>query len=375
MEAVFLAGAVQALFFAIIVLNKKDRQSADSILGIWLTTLSFTLFSIFLFYREGTYKYAGLLSIVIGMLASQPVWFYLYTCSLTDKSKSFKIRELVHFIPVIAVVVLFIPFNKFDAYQIEGIYNVTESIPKLTLYWGIPLIGLIYVYIILSLIRIRTHKRNLKYEFSYEEAIDLKWLLKLTYSFIVIFLFSLIMFGLFIITGSKNGLIYDYLAGLSYVGFVFALGYFGHKQGKIFSRTKVVLEDTAQMKSSLRNPSRLKASAEENAKLATQLNNYTNDYKPWLNPQMSLYDLASELNITSHQLTSLLNDYLKTNFYDYINHHRVEEVKRRLKSNNNRFTILAIALECGFNSKASFNRIFKQKTGSTPSEYMKLSQH
>ena len=49
-----------------------------------------------------------------------------------------------------------------------------------------------------------------------------------------------------------------------------------------------------------------------NAQMAEQLNNYMNKNKPWLNPKLSLYDLAKDLNFTSHQLTSLLNDYLKT---------------------------------------------------------------
>jgi len=371
MEAVFLAGAVQALFFAIIVLNKKNKQPADNILGIWLTTLAFTLFCVFLIYRDGTFHNVGLIGIVIGLCASQPVWFYIYTRSLTNKSKSFRIIELVHFIPVIIVIFLFIPFFELDASQIQGIYSGTDSIPKLSLFGGVPVIALIYVYIILALFKIRTHKGNLKFIFSYEEEIDLRWLIRLSYSFIAIFLFSITMFGLFIITDSKNGMIYDYLVGLSYVLFVFVLGYFGYKQGKIFSYTRVVVEDSRNRKSSLANNSRQKIFAEENVKLATQLKNYTNDSKPWLNPELSLYDLASELDMTSHQLTSLLNDYLKTNFYDYINHHRVEEVKRRLQNNNNQFTILAIALECGFNSKASFNRAFKKMTGFTPSDYLR----
>jgi len=131
MEAVFLAGAVQALFFAIIVLNKKNKQIADNILGIWLTTLTITLFCTFLIYREGTLYNSVLLSIILGLMASQPVWFYLYTCSLSDKSTSFRIVQLLHFIPAIVVVLLFIPFFKLEGLQVEEIYNRTESLPKL----------------------------------------------------------------------------------------------------------------------------------------------------------------------------------------------------------------------------------------------------
>ena len=375
MEAVFFAGAFQALFFALIILNKKNKQTADNILGIWLTMLAVTLFGSFLFYREVSFSNSVSLILIIGSMASQPVWFYLYTCSITEKSKSFQIRELLHFIPVIIVIVLFIPFYKLDAQQIDGIYNRTVTIPKLTLFGGIPLFGIIYIYIILSLIRIRIHKKKLKYIYSYEEEIDLNWLLKLTYSFLIIVVFTLITSGSYFLTDTKNFRIFDYLIGVCYVGFVFALGYFGHKQGKIFSHSNLVPEVPSKMSISIKSTSGRNMEVEEYATMATQLSNYAKANKPWLKEKITLYDLAHELDLTSHQLSSLLNDYLETSFYDYINHHRVEEVKRRLKNNNNQFTFLAIALECGFNSKASFNRIFKQKTGLTPSEYIKANKN
>jgi AraC-like DNA-binding protein len=59
------------------------------------------------------------------------------------------------------------------------------------------------------------------------------------------------------------------------------------------------------------------------------------------------------------------------NFYNLVNEYRIKEVKDRLKSDKyKRLTILAIAYDSGFNSKSSFNTIFKEKTGQTPSEYL-----
>ena len=68
----------------------------------------------------------------------------------------------------------------------------------------------------------------------------------------------------------------------------------------------------------------------------------------------------------------MLNTSLNQNFYDFINTYRVSEVKRRLDEGEaENFSILGIAEECGFNSKASFNRVFKKITGTTPTGYMK----
>ncbi len=153
--------------------------------------------------------------------------------------------------------------------------------------------------------------------------------------------------------------------------FVFVLGYFGFKQGKIFGQTKIYIKEEKEKNHKIKKTKNTDSYQDENIRLATQLNKYVENQKPWLNPKLSLYDLASELNTTNQQLSTLLRGYLNTNFYDFINHYRVEEVKKRLKDSSNQYTILAIALECGFNSKASFNRIFKQKTGVTTSEFMK----
>lgn len=94
--------------------------------------------------------------------------------------------------------------------------------------------------------------------------------------------------------------------------------------------------------------------------------------KPYLNESLSLSELANELNITDKKLSELLNQHLNTNFYNLINECRVSEVKKRLADmDNEKYTLLSIAYDCGFPSKTSFNRIFKQKTGMSPSRYKK----
>jgi len=71
-------------------------------------------------------------------------------------------------------------------------------------------------------------------------------------------------------------------------------------------------------------------------------------------------------------LSQIINENFNRNFYDLINEYRVKEVKKCLSNQKyNNFTLLGIAYECGFNSKASFNGVFKKFTGLTPSEFKK----
>ena len=94
----------------------------------------------------------------------------------------------------------------------------------------------------------------------------------------------------------------------------------------------------------------------------------TNSYHR--DPELSLTSLASKLDLTVHELSKIINTVLKKNFNDLINEYRVLEVTRKLQDPAyNHLTFLGIALESGFNSKSSFNRIFKQITGKSPLEY------
>ena len=87
---------------------------------------------------------------------------------------------------------------------------------------------------------------------------------------------------------------------------------------------------------------------------------------------MTLSVLAEALRMSPNHLSQVLNERLNRNFFDFINERRVEEVKKRLAmSEYEHYTLLAIAEDCGFKSKSSFNSIFKRFTEMTPSQYKK----
>lgn len=111
-------------------------------------------------------------------------------------------------------------------------------------------------------------------------------------------------------------------------------------------------------------------SEQEIEKLKTRLYEVLDTEKPYLNDSLTLADLAALIPISDKKLSELLNKHVCISFYDLINNYRVETVKQKMRSPLARqFTLLAIAFESGFKSKTSFNRVFKQKTGVSPSQY------
>ncbi|MEM6317425.1 MAG: helix-turn-helix transcriptional regulator [Bacteroidota bacterium] len=101
--------------------------------------------------------------------------------------------------------------------------------------------------------------------------------------------------------------------------------------------------------------------------ILNQLENAMETEKLYRNPQLTLAELANHLAIKPYQLTQVLNRALQKSFTDYVNEYRVKEVAKIINNPQySHYTLLALAYQVGFNSKASFNRIVKKTTGQSP---------
>jgi AraC-like DNA-binding protein len=150
--------------------------------------------------------------------------------------------------------------------------------------------------------------------------------------------------------------------------FVVYIGYSGIRQQNLFSNN---LSDIKLLVETKTESEYKKSGLKSNMAKSKHhdLLTFMKTEKPYLNPKLTLSELAQSLNISSNHLSQIINQYEKVNFHDFVNIYRVNEFIERAQTNKN-FNYLVNAFDSGFNSKSSFNSVFKKIKDATPSQYL-----
>lgn len=346
----------------------------DIILIVWLIYLGLFVGGYSLFSHELFTQFNLLSSSFISLFMLQGVFLYLYASRLVSKEKRYNKKQLLHLFPFVAFNLYLLIASFFPEYAHEiSLENVHTNVHHPLLFQMFLIVTLLSgpFYFVLTLKLFKKHDINIINNFSSTDNIDLEWLRNLVIVFGIIWTALIIItvihhvFNLFSMVFCTDSLF------LALSVFVILIGYFGLKQRFIFEDELEQIPDMDDEKMKYAG-STLKD--DEAIKYAEQLSEYMITKRPYLNPELTLTQLASDLDITTHHLSQLINEQFKLNFFEYINQFRVEEVKSRIGNPKyENYSLLGIALDSGFNSKSSFNRIFKKFTNQTPSQF-KLSQ-
>ncbi|MBN2662656.1 MAG: AraC family transcriptional regulator [Bacteroidales bacterium] len=365
MKSVLLLGAVQALFLSLLLVTKKHKSTPDFLL---VALLIFTSLPLFLYYFVFD-KIANVVSssetmpsfmyfVNVPFIMSFSPFVFLYVKSILKPTKNFIFKNLSHFIPVIVfigLVFLLLDFNnlidyRFNFFQLSN-YWVFLFFTPLTLI-------LAFYYVYSSFKMLSKFNKKIKQNYSYTDEIDLGWLKILLIIFSSAWIF---LFASAIIISRANGnifLVYKIvLFSLTFI--VFIIAFFGFKQSSIFINNSIINVDKKN------NNKPVIVNFNDDVK---KLTNFMTNNKPYLENKLSIKDLSEMLDWQPNYLSKIINEQLEQNFFEFVNKYRVDEFKNQLPKHKN-YTILSVAFDSGFNSKSSFNRIFKDFTGLTPSEY------
>jgi AraC-like DNA-binding protein len=368
MEAILYIGISQSLFAGILIATRKPRGIANQILAAWLLIICIEM--IIVLVNETLVE---LYPIKILPYSYGPL-LLLYAKWMTTEKPRFDPRYLWHFAPFFVFLIASLVF--IDERVMHGTdgFLVVDRFVSFRIVYGVTFFVSITAYSVATFVEIHRHQKRLKQLVSYSTGrITLQWLLGLSITFYAGYVIMFIFGGIDIMVGFMPFDPYEIsFIGLTILTFLF--GVFGFNQPVIFEEV-VRYTESEEPESNAEDPKKYQRSGLKKKDIKgymEQVENHMENTKPYLDRELTIYDLSRQLDIPRHILSEIINEHMGKNFYNLVNDYRVEEVKMRLESPEyKQLTILAIAFDSGFNSKSSFNTIFKEKTGSTPSEYLK----
>jgi len=369
-KIILLLGSIQGFIVSTLLFSSKKSRYSNRILSVLILLITLACFNLY-----GSYEnwfdssvlrlMANIIPLVIIMPLGPLIWFYVQ--SLLDPSFKITGKHRIHFYPLI---IDLIPSITVIIYIVGYFTGLIKSRPgpfgifidTYNVYSDIPRWVSVTVYVWLSAKHLFTYKAKLNGNLN-GQTDQYKWLRQFVRAFIgfqSIWLLYLIPYVIPEYTDKVLDTLDWYPIYIPMAILVYWLGI----KGFIISQRQM----TADKKLSSANviPTEL-ANQVENILIKAMGEN-----KLYLNPNLNLAILAEATGIAPKTISAVVNQHLQKSFNEFVNGYRINEFKEKIRQPElNNLTIAGIALECGFNSHATFQRAFKELTGQSPSEYRK----
>jgi len=360
LNLIILLGAVQGFICSgILFFQRSGNPTSNRLLATLLLLISLACLNIYLMESGIKHRFpvAMMLSYFVPLLITMPIGplIYFYTRSFLKPDFRLSPRHKLHFLTTLVDLIPYIAGGLFILFHLDqGSEKNTwiDFIDLANMYIDIPRWGSITLYLIFSAVFFARENSN--------HNVPLKWIRQFLIVFTIFQLLWLLHLIPYLIPATSPVLltvvkwypVYVPLAILIYwLGFN---GFINHK------RTERVNQQ--------RNAPKLSEELVE--RIVLKLESAMCKDRLFLNPTLTVEVLARHTSIPQKQISGVLNQHMGKSFNEFVNQYRVEELKKRLVEPGNEYlTITGIAMECGFNSQASLQRIFKQMTNVSPKEY------
>ena len=363
---------LQLSLFAILLLARVSEAKANSWLSLFIF-LSALYITPWMLGHAGWYAHDGYREFLFFVPFHQLFLFgpiiYFFTLRLTNSDAKFARKDFLHFVPAITYFTYSAIVLIYDIFIAEEFYFYADSQDKDFDLWY-QIAGLISMvsYSVVCLRIYHVYKKHVFETVSYADTVIANWLRNFLIVFIAILIFRTIFIVIFPELGDWGMKWWFYVAFGILATYLAITGYSNALRLSTFS---------------FLNPSRLPAAPAMQVNSEPVNNEDLNDImhkvherfrssKDFKNPELSLPQLAKNLETNTSILSRAINVGSEMNFNDFVNSFRVEAVKEALAIGQHKTTTLVgIAMDCGFNSKSTFIRSFKKHTGQTPTEYLK----
>lgn len=373
---VLLIVFVTVLFTAFLISSKSKNYISNVLISIFLILNALNSSGSFLgIFVYPSFPGFGLFISTTASFLQAPV-LYLYILSIIYSDFKLKKKDLLHLLPFLVVLILFIPsyysqdFNAKQQYRREPM-----SLDRLDLNLSYIILNLqALFYIIMSFRAINKYKQLLLENYSNANKFNYRWMLRL------ISIYAIIA----VLEGTRHLFMFmniDFLSRYALLLFVqmIILGFICWMVLKalhspdlfrgISSDMLLVKNYKERGLTDLENVEVVEENSIHIRKLA-EIDQFMLDKRPFLDASLTLFDLANQLGISKQEFSLLINRDLNQRFFDFINGYRIRLAMDILKDPSKKdLTVLEVLYEVGFNSKSSFNTAFKKLTNYTPTQY------
>jgi AraC-like DNA-binding protein len=317
----------------------------------------------------------GSLSFPITM--AQPLLFWLYVRALTSEDEASPVTHKGwHALPLVLsvfmiVLIFMLPRSLFEQQTLER--DTLSAMTMFTLVY-FQVMELIYcaqisIYLFLTMRMLSAYSARLKDLFATTENRELSWIWWITTVVSAYLLLSLVEFmadltGIEISTSFLEAS--DLMDAFVSLAITWVIGIWGLRQQPGLMR-KMTSDARATDRSEM-SAAKYERSAltdEHATRIAGKIEKAMSKDMLYRDPNLSLWDLAKHISVTSNYVSQTLNMTLQSNFFDYVNKWRIQDAVKQLHDTEE--TILVIAYDVGFNSRSSFYNAFKREMGTTPS--------
>jgi len=366
MEYLYIICIGLLVFFSFSLLTKRNKPLSEHIFSYWIILLLVTELSFFVHVKGLSGSYPLFITLICDSHLLQGVILYLYVRAFTDPGFRLRPAHLWHLLPmtfqIVAKLLLNFVYGEMDCYNEGGCVDEDNIYVTLTYVYKYLVIGTYIAFTWAVVIRYR------KNSLSPRDVMRANWVKQITQG--VVFLF----FGVLVLQLGRilmpnlfweRMLLGNTLATL----FIFIFLYIGNSYTYLF-----VMPSKNRFKnlSESFNPNNCKQAAvkTEMEDLFANLSGFMEKEKPFVKPQLTIKELSELSGIPAASLSQAINSITGKSVTDYINTYRVNGLKEKLDDPRNKnYKIMVLAEECGFVSKTTLIRIFRQQTGMTPGEY------
>jgi len=367
-DILFLIVIFQLLFTSVFLFTHGGgRKSSNGLLGAFFLVIGLDLADNLLLIKGVYLAHPEFAFWSVWLLLLFGPLLYLYTQSVLYRDFRLTWRKGWHFVPF---AVLFITTEVY--WLVQGLGEQRVILERIMtrrgpayLYWdSAAIFAQFFLYMFASFRLIGRFKMVAGDAFSNYRRTDIRWLSNTLFFFTMTMLLAAVnsLIGLTALAAYWWP-VFLVVVGLVWV-YINVLLLKALKDTALFGVLEEELPATAVMEKEVK--------AEEWKGVLARLRSHMETGRPWLEPDLTLEQLATQLKLRPKQLSQAINDGLGQNFFEFINTYRIGEAKRLLTDPpDKKITVLEVLYEVGFNSKSSFNTVFKKQTGLTPSEYKK----